>query len=83
MAYNATATKTRTDGSVFSVEAVEVNGEGQVIRACGLWSHLSGTPEFNEVWENAQFSEVFDIHIEVDDAAGYRAHLASLLSKND
>lgn len=79
MAYNATAYKKREDGSTFSVEAVEVDAEGRVVRACGFWSHLSGTPEFEAVWEGAQFSEVADIHIDTDGAEGYRKTISRLV----
>ena len=80
MTYNATAYKKRDDGSVFSVEAVEVNADGQVIRACGFWSHLNGTDRFEEAWEAAQFSEVADIHIDRDGAEGYRQRIAGIFT---
>lgn len=79
MSYNATAYKKREDGTVFSVEAVEVDDEGRVIRACGFWSHLNGTTEFEQAWEDAQFSEVDSIHIEKDGAEGYRNGLRRLV----
>ena len=78
MSYNATAYKRRKDGTVFSVEAVEVNDDGQVIRACGFWSHLNGTVEFEPAWESAQFSEVDSIHIDRDGAEGYRNGIRNL-----
>jgi hypothetical protein len=78
MSYNATAYKKREDGSVFSVEAVEIDGDGRVIRACGLWSPWNGTERFEEIWEAAQFNEVAEIHIEQDGAAGYRNRISAL-----
>lgn len=78
-AFNATAWKRRDDGSLFSVEAVEVDDGGRVLRAIGFWSPLNGTAEFEEAWEGAQFGEASDIHIERDGAAGYREHLSSLI----
>lgn len=80
VSYNATAFKKRDDGSVFAVEAVEVDGEGRVVRACGFWSPLNGQPEFEEAWEDAQFSEVTEIHIEQDGAEGYRQAISRLLT---
>lgn len=77
--YNATAIKKRADGSVFSVEAVMVDADGRVIAACGFWSPFNGTAEFEELWEASQFSEVADIHIDQDGAAGYRSQIASLV----
>jgi hypothetical protein len=77
--YNATAVKKREDGSVFSVEAVEVNAEGRVLRACGLWSPFNGTDRYEEIWEAAQFSEVHEIHIEHDGAEGYRQAISRLV----
>lgn len=79
MTYNATAYKKRADGTVFSVEAVEVDADGRVIRACGLWSPYNGTDRYEAIWEESQFSEVVDIHIEHDGGAGYRNRLASLI----
>jgi hypothetical protein len=79
MAYNATAYKKREDGSVFSVEAVEIDDDGRVLRACGLWSPFNGTDRYEAIWESAQFPEVADIHIEKDGAEGYRKHLSRLI----
>lgn len=77
--YNATAVKKREDGSVFSVEAVEIDADGRVIRACGFWSPYNGTERFEQIWEDAQFSEVKDIHIEHDGAEGYRQAISRLV----
>jgi len=79
MSYNATAYKKREDGTVFSVEAVEIDSEGRVVRACGLWSPFNGTDRYEEIWEGAQFSEVAEIHIERDGAEGYRRQIAGLI----
>ena len=78
MAYNATAYKLDENGKVFSVEAVEVDADGSVIRACGLWSHENGTKQYEQTWRNAQFSMVKRIHIERDGAEGYRNRLRRL-----
>lgn len=74
MAYNATALKFRGDGSLFSREAVEVDSDGTVVRACGLWSHSNGTPQFEETWRAAQFSMVASITI----VAGTDAYIDGL-----
>ncbi len=76
--YNATAWKRRANGSLFSVEKVEVDGDGRVIRASGHLSPLDGTPEFERMWEDSQFSEVDLIHIEEDGTRGYREQLKRL-----
>ncbi len=73
--YNATAIKKRADGTTFSVEAVEVDGEGRVLRASGFRSPAEGTTEFEGKWEEYQFSEVDAIHIEEDGAKGYHERL--------
>lgn len=76
--YNATATKLAADGRIVSREAVELDAEGRVLRACGLWSHLNGTPEYEAAWRSAQFSMVAEIVIEQDGAKGYRDALGGL-----
>jgi hypothetical protein len=79
MSYNATAYKINSNGKLFSREAVEIDDEGRVVRACGMWSHTSGKPEFEAEWRGAaQFSMVAEIRIDRDGAAGYRSALRDL-----
>lgn len=78
MSYNATAYKMNAEGKVASVEAVEVDDDGVVVRACGLWSHLSGTTAFDAAWRSGFFSFVTDVRIVRDGAEGYRNRIRGL-----
>ena len=76
--YNATAYKMNAEGKTVSVEAVEVDEAGRVVRACGLWSPFNGTDRFDDIWRSAQFSFVSDICIVKDGARAYRNRLSGL-----
>lgn len=78
MTYNATAYKLDTNGEVVSVQAVEVDSDGLVIRAGGYWSHKIGTAAYDADWRRSQFSNVAEIRVELDGAAGYKAKLRGL-----
>lgn len=77
MGYNATARKYEGDRLV-STEAVEVDGEGLVIRACGHWSSANGTPEFDARWRASQIGSVDRIVIDQDGGRGYRDAIRTL-----
>jgi hypothetical protein len=78
MNYNGTAYKRNADGKVVSVQAVELDADGKVIRAAGYWTYSVGTPAYDAEWRASQFSMVATIEIARDGAAGYRQRLAGL-----
>lgn len=78
MSYNATAYKLDATGEVVSVQAVELNEDGVVVRAAGHWTHNVGTPAFEAEWRSGFFSAVADVRIVRDGGRGYRERLARL-----
>jgi hypothetical protein len=79
MSYNATAFKFDADGNSAGIEAVELNEDGVVIRACGhLIPGLTGKPAFEQAWRKGFFSFVADVKIVADNAEGYKNALSGL-----
>lgn len=78
MSYNATAYKLDAEGKTVSVQAVEVNENGLVVRAAGYWSHRLGTEAYDADWRSGFFSMVKDVRIEMDGARGYMERIVRL-----
>jgi hypothetical protein len=77
MAYNATAYKFEGD-KLASTEAVELDDDGTVIRACGHWCALNGTKAYEAIWISGWHSWVDRVHVVRDGADGYRNAIGSL-----
>jgi hypothetical protein len=75
----ATAYKLNAEGDVVSVQAVELDDDGKVIRAGGYWTHTIGTAAYDADWRRSQMSMVAEIRIDRDGGEGYRNRLAGLM----
>jgi len=79
MKYNATAYTREADGTLISVEAVQVD-EGRVVRACGYWSPNNGTERFQDEWLRTKKILGPRVEVVLDGTAGYRAAIQRLIT---
>lgn len=82
MNYNATAYKMDSEGRTISVQAVEVNENGLVVRAAGYWSHRVGTEAYDADWRGTFFSNVAEVRIEPG-TRGYMERIARMMGSEE